>query len=131
MAVVSSSKMNFAEVVQDMLEKQYYPQVVEVTTQVIDEVSKEAVKKLRQESPKGSKGKYARGWTRKVETGRMTVGATVYGKTGTYQLAHLLEHGHAKRGGGRTSAIVHIKPVEEWAVDEAYSRIMHRLEGTS
>lgn len=131
MAVVSSSKMNFAEVVQDMLQKQYYPQVVEVTTQVIDEVSKEAVKKLRQESPKGSKGKYARGWTRKVETGRMTVGATVYGKTGTYQLAHLLEHGHAKRGGGRTSAIVHIKPVEEWAVDEAYSRIMHRLEGTS
>lgn len=131
MAVVNSSKMNFAEVVQDMLEKQYYPQVVEVTTQVIDEVSKEAVKKLRQESPKGSKGKYARGWTQKVETGRMTVGATVYGKTGTYQLAHLLEHGHAKRGGGRTSAIVHIKPVEEWAVDEAYSRIMHRLEGTS
>ncbi len=131
MAVVSSSKMNFAEVVQDMLQKQYYPQVVEVTTQVIDEVSKEAVKKLRQESPKGSKGKYARGWTRKVETGRMTVGATVYGKTGTYQLAHLLEHGHAKRGGGRTAAIVHIKPVEEWAVDEAYSRIMHRLEGTS
>lgn len=131
MAVVSSSKMNFAEVVQDMLQKQYYPQVVEVTTQVIDQVSKEAVKKLRQESPKGSKGKYARGWTRKVETGRMTVGATVYGKTGTYQLAHLLEHGHAKRGGGRTSAIVHIKPVEEWAVDEAYSRIMHRLEGTS
>lgn len=130
MAVVNSSKMNFAEVVQDMLQKQYYPQVVEVTTQVIDEVSKEAVKKLRQESPKGSKGKYARGWTRKVETGRMTVGATVYGKTGTYQLAHLLEHGHAKRGGGRTSAIVHIKPVEEWAVDEAYSRIMHRLEGT-
>ena len=131
MAVVSSSKMNFAEVVQDMLQKQYYPQAVEVTTQVIDQVSKEAVKKLRQESPKGSKGKYARGWTRKVETGRMTVGATVYGKTGTYQLAHLLEHGHAKRGGGRTSAIVHIKPVEEWAVDEAYSRIMHRLEGTS
>lgn len=131
MAVVSSSKMNFAEVVQDMLQKQYYPQVVEVTTQVIDQVSKETVKKLRQESPKGSKGKYARGWTRKVETGRMTVGATVYGKTGTYQLAHLLEHGHAKRGGGRTSAIIHIKPVEEWAVDEAYSRIMHRLEGTS
>lgn len=133
MAVVSSSKMNFAEVVQDMLQKQYYPQVVEVTTQVIDEVSKETVKKLRQESPKGSKGKYARGWTRKVETGRMTVGATVYGKTGTYQLAHLLEHGHARRGGGRNVPPSppggHIKPVEEWAVNEAYERIMHRLEG--
>lgn len=129
MAVVHSSKMNFAEVVQDMLLKQYYPNVVETTTDVIDEVSKEAVKKLKQDSPKGAKGKYAKGWTRKVETGRLTVGATVYGKHGTYQLAHLLEHGHAKRGGGRTESLVHIAPVEQWAIDEAYERIMHRLEG--
>jgi hypothetical protein len=121
--------MNFAEVVQDMLLKQYYPNVVEATTEVIDEVSKEAVKKLKQDSPKGTKGKYAKGWTRKVETGRLTVGATVYGKHGTYQLAHLLEHGHAKRGGGRTEQLVHIAPVEQWAIDEAYERIMHRLEG--
>ena len=121
--------MNFAEVVQDMLLKQYYPNVVETTTEVINEVSKEAVKKLKQDSPKGAKGKYAKGWTRKVETGRLTVGATVYGKHGTYQLAHLLEHGHAKRGGGRTESLVHIAPVEQWAIDEAYERIMHRLEG--
>lgn len=129
MAVVNSSKMNFAEVVQDMLQKQYYPQVVEVTTEVISEMAKETAKKLRQDSPRGASKKYAKGWTSKVEKGRMTVGATVYGKTGTYQLAHLLEHGHAKRGGGRTSAIVHIKPVEEWAVNETYERIAHRLEG--
>lgn len=130
MAVVNSSKMNFAEVVQDILQKQYYPQVVEVSTKVINEVSKEAVKKLRQNSPKGATGKYGKGWASKVETGRLTVGATIYGKHGTYQLAHLLEHGHAKRGGGRNvDAIVHIKPVEEWAVNEAYERIIDRLEG--
>ena len=73
MAVVNSSKMNFADVVQDMLQKQYYPYVVEVTTQVINEVSKETVKKLKQESPVGPKG-YAKGWTSKVEKGRLTVG---------------------------------------------------------
>ena len=129
MAVVNSSKMNFADVVQDILQKQYYPQVVEVSTQVINEVSREAVKKLQQNSPKGPKG-YAKGWARKVETGRLTVGATVYGKHGTYQLAHLLEYGHARRGGGRNvDAIVHIKPIEEWAVNEAYERIIDRLEG--
>lgn len=129
MAVINSSKMNFAEVVQDMLKKQYYPDVVEVTTKTIDEVSKETVKKLKSGSPKGKTGKYAKGWTRKVETGRLTVGATVYGKSGTYQLAHLLEHGHAKRGGGRTGSVVHIEPVEQWAIEEAYERIMQRLEG--
>lgn len=129
MAVVNSSKMNFAEVVQDMLKKQYYPDVVEATTRTIAEVSNEAVKKLKSGSPKGKTGKYAKGWARKVETGRLTVGATVYGKSGTYQLAHLLEHGHAKRGGGRTDSIVHIEPVEQWAIEEAYERIMQRLEG--
>ena len=127
--VVNSSKMNFAEAVQDILEKQYYPQVVEVATKAIEEVSKEAVSRLKKESPKGANGKYAKGWARKVETGRLTVGATVYGKHGTYQLAHLLENGHARRGGGRNvEAIVHIKPVEEWAVKEVETRIREKVE---
>ena len=59
----------------------------------------------------------------------MRVGATVYGKHGTYQLAHLLEYGHATRNGGRTGANEHIKPVEEWAVEEVQDQIMKAIEG--
>ena len=107
---------------------QYSGDVFEAMAEVVPEVAKESAKKLKQESPKGKSGKYAKGWTSKAEKGRMTTTATIYGKTGTYQLAHLLEHGHATRNGGRTKPIVHIKPVEEWATEEVISRTAERIE---
>ena len=131
MAVVNSSRFNVKEDIEWAMKKfleNYNGAVIEEVTTVIPEVAKEAVQKLKAQSPRGQKGKYAKGWTYKVDKGRLTVGATIYGKTGTYQLAHLLEYGHAKRNGGRTAAIVHIKPVEEWAVDEIMDRTIERLE---
>jgi len=118
---------DFALDVKKLLE-QYSDDVFEAMAEVVPEVAKESAKKLKQESPKGKIGKYAKGWTSKADKGRMTTTATVYGKTGTYQLAHLLEHGHATRKGGRTKPIVHIKPVEEWATEEVISRTAERIE---
>ena len=112
--------------VKDILQD-YSVEVAKAAEEAITEVTKEATKKLKQTSP--GKGRYAKGWTSKVEKTAVAVDAVVYGKTGTYQIAHLLEHGHARRGGGRNvDAIVHIKPVEEWAVKEVEARIREKVE---
>lgn len=125
--VINSARFDFREVVQKYLEEQRY-EVIEAMSEAIDEVAKESVKKLKAESPKGATGKYARGWTYTIEKGRLSHGSVVHGKSGTYQLAHLLEFGHAKRNGGRTAAIPHIKNVEEWAIDEVVDRTITKVE---
>ena len=118
---------NLERAVKDILQD-YSVEVSKAAAEVVQEVTKEATKKLRQTSPK-RKGRYARGWTGKVEKTATTVDATVYGKTGTYQIAHLLEHGHARRGGGRNvGGIEHIKPVEEWGIKEVEKRIREKVE---
>lgn len=58
-------------------------------------------------------GDYARSWTtKKTRQTARSLEVTVYSRN-RYQLAHLLEHGHAKRNGGRIRAQVHIALAEE------------------
>lgn len=130
--IINSSKFDSRESLEWAVNKfleNYNGDVVEVATKVTEEVAREGVKKLKAASPKGKKGKYAKGWTYKISKGRLKTGATIYGKHGTYQLAHLLEHGHARRGGGRepVPGIEHIKPVEEWVNQEIINRTIERL----
>ena len=122
--------INLDKAVNDIL-SEFSADVTKAAQEAVTEVSKEAVKKLKQTAPKGKTGKYSRGWTSKVEKTATTAESTIYGKSGTYQLAHLLEHGHARRGGGRTAPIVHIKPVEEWAIAEVEKRIIEKVEGNA
>ena len=62
-------------------------------------------------------GKYKKSWvvkTTKENANAMEV--TVHSRN-RYQLAHLIEFGHAKRGGGRTRAFPHIAPAEAAAAE--------------
>lgn len=62
-------------------------------------------------------GAYKKSWA--VKTTKETANAmevTVHSRN-RYQLAHLLEFGHAKRGGGRTRTFPHIAPAEAAAAE--------------
>ncbi len=72
-------------------------------------------------------GKYAKSWRAKTtkETAS-TMEVTVYSPS-KYMLAHLLEHGHAKRGGGRVAGKPHIAPAAEAGEQELLDEIERAL----
>lgn len=98
--------------------------VEEVTQKVAKEAAK-AVKSAARSSFGGS-GKYASGWTSQIEGGRLSKQGVVYNKK-VPGLPHLLEHGHANRGGGRTPGRAHIQPVEEQIIREFESEVKNGI----
>lgn len=93
-------------------------------------VAKEAVKELKQTSPGGpgsKKGHYKDGWSSKVESeNAVTIGIRVYNRKKP-GLTHLLEKGHAKRGGGRVEGRPHISVAENNAAENYERRLKARL----
>lgn len=71
-------------------------------------------------------GDYAKGWTSEVETKRYAVEGVIYNKSKP-GLAHLLENGHAKVGGGRVAGRPHIQPVEEKLVTEYEEAVINAI----
>lgn len=120
------SKIDIEQDLRKILDE-YSTEVSKAAGEAIKEVANESVKKLKSSSPNRT-GKYAAGWKKTIESSGLIVEAVVHGGPKTYPLAHLLENGHAKRGGGRTAPIVHIKPVEEWAIEEVQKRIQEKVE---
>ena len=92
--------------------------VRKTATSVKKEISANAPKKT---------GAYAKSWaTKKTKENSHSLEMTVHSKN-RYQLAHLLEKGHAKRGGGRVSGKPHIAPAEENGVQMLEKMIQEAL----
>jgi len=107
---------------------EYSQDVVEKVNVSSEAVGKAAVKQLKQTSPKRH-GKYAKSWTMKTEP---EVGQPhkriVHVKAPHYRLAHLLEKGHAKVGGGRVDGIPHIRPAEEMVIKEFMAEVEEAIK---
>lgn len=95
--------------------EEYTEDVVEKIDESAQRIAKESVKELKAKSPKDT-GDYAKSWKYKAfeKNGRVNTYA-IYSNS---SLTHLLENGHAKRGGGRVVGVTHIAPVEKKAVKE-------------
>lgn len=86
-------------------------------------VSKELVEDLSTHSPE-REGDYIKGWG----TTKKGNSFIVHNKT-DYQLTHLLEYGHVKRGGkGRTKTKAHIRPAEAYMINDYLKRIKKVLK---
>jgi len=98
----------------------------EVMKERVMEVSKSVKKDIQGNAPVKS-GRYKKSWAaKKVKENANSLTIVVHSRN-RYQIAHLLEKGHAKRGGGRVAAIPHIATAEQRGAEELVSRIRRGL----
>lgn len=109
----------------------YTKQVEEGISKVSEALAKSAVKELKAASQDTfatrSTTPYQKGWSVSNESVRHRSRWVIHHKTKP-GLPHLLEHGHAKRGGGRVSGRVHIKPIEEKLIKDYEENVKAIIE---
>ena len=93
----------------------------------VQEAGKKVKAQIESTAPKDT-GKYAKSWAvKKTKETSDSIELVVHSKT-RYQLTHLLEFGHAKRGGGRVAARPHIAAAEQAGIEELTRAIERDLQ---
>ena len=114
-----------SDVIMEGLEE-YRDLSTDAMKEAVEKTAKNVKKEIQSMAPVRT-GKYKKSWkVTKTDENAEKLVMTVH--AGRYQLTHLLEHGHAKRGGGRVAAIPHIAPAEADGVKELESEITDALE---
>lgn len=94
----------------------------------IEDAAEYATTELKKQNNGGRWEKYPKSWTYTKQGSRLGFTYVVHNKK-YYSLAHLLEYGHAKRGGGRTKAYPHIAGVNERTAAMLEEEIAQKLSG--
>lgn len=121
--------IDLSKEVADILEE-YGLGVAGEVEQVVKKTAKDTVKALKKHKStyKIRSGKYNKSWKVREEKISSRNTRSIVHNEKHYRLTHLLEYGHAKRGGGRTRAFPHIAPAESGAVEILEREVRKRLE---
>lgn len=123
----SVSAGSLADAIMDSL-REYSSLAADEMKEAVREAGNIVRDEIREKAPKDT-GIYAKSWTvKKQRETSSSLSLTVHSRN-RYQLAHLLEFGHAKRGGGRVSAKPHIADAEAAGIRQLEEDIRKALEG--
>lgn len=98
----------------------------EVTTDGMKKAVRKTANSVRtqiKETAPHRTGDYADSWSVKNSSETSTSASAIVYSRNRYQIAHLLEFGHAKRGGGRVSARPHLAAAEQTGIQRLESEI--------
>ena len=111
----------------------YSRTIVDGIEKAAEKSVKEMVKRTKQRSTtKLSRGKYARSIASQVGENTITARSRIwYVKKPRYRLAHLLNNGHALRGGGRVSGDKHVTNATETAMRDFETRVVEVIKHAS
>ena len=118
---------SLADTIMDTLEE-YAGIAAEDVKQAVKDAGDVVKDDIRSHAPKDT-GDYAKSWAvKKMKETSSSLTVAVHSRN-RYQLAHLLEFGHAKRGGGRVAARPHIASAEQKGIEHLEEEIRKALEG--
>ena len=117
---------HMAEVIMDGL-REYADLATDSMKAAVKKAGNTVRKEVSANAPRRT-GTYAKSWrTRKTRESSNVLEVTVYSPK-RYMIAHLVEHGHAKRGGGRVAGKPHIAPAERHGIEQLEREITEALE---
>ena len=100
---------------------EYTEDVSDAIAVAVDETAKECVEEIKANS-RFKTGNYSKGW-KVVKQDRHGVVSRAIWNPEHYRLVHLLEKGHAKRGGGRVAGRPHVGPATRKYIELLTERI--------
>ena len=115
---------NIGKILQD-----YENGVLLTAEEVTKKIGQKGATAVRQESKAhgwGEHTKYDSGWKSQFVKERLSYRAQIH-NANVPGLPHLLENGHAKRGGGRVNGVAHIKPIEDKLNEEYFDAMRDAL----